>query len=208
MLYFTASATVCRWGCVFAVREAYSCWKGHIKSSGRESTTGRPSCPSLPDIYLTPESNRWRLQPIWTWILHFYFTGCYVFPAEVSFCQSCCSELLLFPPSSLPLHLSPSSLHLYHLFRSEVLSLSYCLPLLLINFWEFVKQRTEETAAIREKKGQSLRQGALKSRALQQQINVLIKWGSLILMEDFIVFVGGPSPLGDISFLFCSAYLK
>lgn len=26
-------------------------------------------------------------------------------------------------------------------------------------------------------------------------------------MEDFIDFVGGPPPLGDISFLFCSTYL-
>lgn len=27
-------------------------------------------------------------------------------------------------------------------------------------------------------------------------------------MEDFIDFVGGPPPLGDISFLFCSTYLR
>lgn len=27
-------------------------------------------------------------------------------------------------------------------------------------------------------------------------------------MEDFIDFVGGPPPLGNISFLFCSTYLK
>lgn len=27
-------------------------------------------------------------------------------------------------------------------------------------------------------------------------------------MEDFIDFVGGPPPLGDISFLFCSTYFE
>lgn len=60
-------------------------------------------------------------------MLEFYFTGCFVFPVEDLFWQGCYSEVLLFPPSSLSLHLSLSSLHLHPLFLSEVQSLSHSL---------------------------------------------------------------------------------
>lgn len=61
-------------------------------------------------------------------MLEFYFTGCFVFPVEDLFWQGCYSEALLFPPCSLPLYLSLSSLHLHPLFLSEALSLPYSLP--------------------------------------------------------------------------------
>ena len=102
--------------------------RGHMQSLGRESMTARTTSPSLPDIYLTLESNRWRLQHFWKGMLEFYFTGCFVFPVEDLFWQGCYSEMLLFPPSSLLLYLSLSSLHLHPLFLSVALSLPYSLP--------------------------------------------------------------------------------
>lgn len=54
-------------------------------------------------------------------MLEFYFTGCFVFPMENLFWQGCYSDAVLFPPSSLPLYPSLSSLHLYPLFLCEAL---------------------------------------------------------------------------------------
>lgn len=143
---------------------------------GKGSTTARTTSPSPPDIYLTLGSNKWRLQRFWKGMLEFYFKECFVFPIEDWFWQGCYSKRCSFL-STLPL-----SIYLCPVFISILyFSLRYCLFLtaspLFDELWRFcITKHTRNSS--HKKKGQTHCQGALKNRAAQQQINVVIKWES------------------------------
>lgn len=75
------------------------------------------------------------------------------------------------------LHLSLSALHLHPLLLFEAQSLTAALPFDKL-LGDFCMTKHTGNSSHVGKKGQSFCQGALKSRAVQQQINVLIKGGS------------------------------
>lgn len=94
---------------MFAVWVAYWWGRGHMQSLVRESTTARTTSPSLSDIYLTLESNRWRLQHFWKGMPEFYFTGCFVFSRRGFILAGLLlrSAALSSPPLFLSIYLCP-----------------------------------------------------------------------------------------------------